>query len=494
MSFYVIQISRMNLKKIYSSLFFTFLLIACYSQNNPINDSVLKNNVIISCNLKGSDFDMVPIHTVNEFFELKRINFNNYSYDTLSGNFKASFTLKHPELMKFFLKDVFVTPGDSVHLEYLVLDTVPEYHDTLIITGINQFNYQYYKYFKSRIKQYENNFPNYKQPFNKVSFEQYRIELRNYYSKLRSEILASFKRNGGTDLYKKLVLNNLQRHELNKLWGNIISQNRRWLDKKQKIEFKKALLSQVDKKSKEFNEDLIILHKIFSNDSILNYTLPEFQNLEKNALTFPSDLKEYLITADIIEFIQNKRTADTNLILKLTESSRKITSSLYKKKLAEYGLATLTATTNFNAKFNLIKLTNLQGEIVTLGSIISKKMNHTVYLDFWASWCGPCRSETPYFNKLVYKFKNKSIDFIQISVDEDKTEWKNAVKNDSSQLSKNYCFFNTNDFLIITEQFKFTGVPYYLIIDKKGNIAVKNAPRPSDPKLKTLLANILKKQ
>lgn len=99
-----------------------------------------------------------------------------------------------------------------------------------------------------------------------------------------------------------------------------------------------------------------------------------------------------------------------------------------------------------------------------------------VYIDVWATWCGPCKKETPYLKELKEKFAGKNIEFIQISVDEKKSDWVTMVneKNlDGIQLFANGW---DND---LCNHFKINGIPRFILIDKSGNIINSNADRPS---------------
>ncbi|MEX2235280.1 MAG: TlpA disulfide reductase family protein [Cyclobacteriaceae bacterium] len=71
------------------------------------------------------------------------------------------------------------------------------------------------------------------------------------------------------------------------------------------------------------------------------------------------------------------------------------------------------------------QLKTQNGTYVSLNEVLAS--NDAVYVDFWASWCGPCLSEMPYENQLISEFKGKQIKFILISIDKDAKEWRKGL-------------------------------------------------------------------
>ncbi len=99
-----------------------------------------------------------------------------------------------------------------------------------------------------------------------------------------------------------------------------------------------------------------------------------------------------------------------------------------------------------------------------------------VYLDVWASWCGPCKREIPYLKELKETFKDKNIEIIQISVDDKKEDWINIVQSENLQGIQLYAGGWDND---LCDFFKINGIPRFILIDQSGNIINSNAERPS---------------
>lgn len=120
------------------------------------------------------------------------------------------------------------------------------------------------------------------------------------------------------------------------------------------------------------------------------------------------------------------------------------------------------------------KLPDAKGEMVSLLDFKGK----VVYLDFWATWCGPCLKEMPYMKTLEHKFQGKDVQFITISIDTRVESWLKKLtdlKLESIQLIESKGGTNSK----IAKDYKIHGVPHYVLIDKNGKIASSYAPIPS---------------
>ncbi|MAD97107.1 MAG: redoxin [Flavobacteriaceae bacterium] len=119
-----------------------------------------------------------------------------------------------------------------------------------------------------------------------------------------------------------------------------------------------------------------------------------------------------------------------------------------------------------------------------------------VYIDVWATWCGPCIQQIPYLKKIEKEFRNKKIAFVSISTDEPRKsggsweaaekKWRNFVK------AKNLGgvqLWSGKDFSF-QQAYQINGIPRFILVDDQGNIRAYNAPRPSDPALKVLLNSV----
>jgi thiol-disulfide isomerase/thioredoxin len=113
-----------------------------------------------------------------------------------------------------------------------------------------------------------------------------------------------------------------------------------------------------------------------------------------------------------------------------------------------------------------------------------------VYIDIWATWCGPCLRELPYLEKMQEAFKgNNKIAFVSISIDQDKAAWQAMVKQKNMkgiQLLADQAWNSK-----IVSDYRINGIPRFIIVSKEGTIINANAPRPSDKELKNILEKAL---
>lgn len=106
---------------------------------------------------------------------------------------------------------------------------------------------------------------------------------------------------------------------------------------------------------------------------------------------------------------------------------------------------------------------SLNGFDLTSSDVLQGKKR--ILIDFWASWCGPCRQITPQVKYLYQKFKNKGFDIITVSEDKTKDEWKNAVEQDGMTWHHIY-----DDDMRIAYMFNVLSIPHMILLDERGGI------------------------
>ncbi len=124
----------------------------------------------------------------------------------------------------------------------------------------------------------------------------------------------------------------------------------------------------------------------------------------------------------------------------------------------------------YDANEELVSLADLQGKLV--------------YIDIWATWCGPCIKEIPALKALKEEMEGKEIEIVSICTKDSKDRWLAFI---GKKKLKGMQLFAPDDNASFFTDYMLNGVPRFILLDREGKIIDANAPRPSNPLLKELL-------
>ena len=210
-------------------------------------------------------------------------------------------------------------------------------------------------------------------------------------------------------------------------------------------------------------ESLFDLDELIAMDSLSRET--EFQSIEKKLMDFHSNATE--VDTLVINY-STKRIDGT-----LQAYKRYLDADLALKRELPEG----TVSPNFD------NYENFNGQTTSLKDLKGKY----VYIDIWATWCGPCIAEIPALKKLESDYHDKNISFVSISIDDAKRhggsmeiaheKWKKMVGEE--ELGGIQLFAPNGWETDFIKDYKIYGIPRFILLDPEGNIVSASAPRPS---------------
>jgi thiol-disulfide isomerase/thioredoxin len=132
------------------------------------------------------------------------------------------------------------------------------------------------------------------------------------------------------------------------------------------------------------------------------------------------------------------------------------------------------------------------GDKITLDDLLSLQSQKILYLDFWATWCGPCLLEMPNSQKLANEFITSEVEFIYLSVDTDKDKWKK--KWPTLHKGKNVHYYLVSPESSLAKEMEIPPIPRYMLIGKDKKLITTNAPRPQSKEVRELIYESLKEK
>lgn len=196
-----------------------------------------------------------------------------------------------------------------------------------------------------------------------------------------------------------------------------------------------------------------------NSQSIKNGLLFEFANYN---IGYSEDVKTFYEA-----FIANSTNEENN----------KIITDKYNK---------LTAVAKGRPSPKFVNYENYAGGTTSLDDLKGKY----VYIDVWATWCGPCKREIPFLKEIEQKYHDKNIEFVSLSIDKvsDREKWKSMISEEA--LGGTQLLADNDWKSSFVKDYQINGIPRFILIDTEGNIVNPNAPRPSSPELVTLFSEL----
>lgn len=201
-----------------------------------------------------------------------------------------------------------------------------------------------------------------------------------------------------------------------------------------------------------------------------------------NAVTSDKNIRDYYLASALYKTLDDERKPLENELFNKMIS--RIETSIFKDKI----LATQKFYTELSGKSieyteslkNTSHLKEAKDADALWKELISPYKGKIIYVDFWGTWCGPCKMQMEYVADIKKQFVGKDVIFMYFANNSPEESWKNVIR-DYSLSGENVVQYRLPDEQqgMLERRFGVNGFPTYLTIDRDGNVVDTNPPRPS---------------
>ena len=427
---------------------------ALFSCQDPVNNTVIITGTITE--------------PLDETASISSKDYRTSYTDSLDSEatFEIEFELDAPSYMNFIhgkeSTAMYVRPGDSIRVNI----NPSEFDETIKYKGSKASSFLAAKYLL------EDN-----------------LDLRELYSLEEPDFLtavakASAQMNGLLDSVGEGVFKTEQKRVISLQWASKKLSYKKYYTNLGNGEIELSVnyfkfMEDIDINDPSFLEDnnsYNFLKTYVSSNVSTDFDHELLSNFDFIARTFNSQTTKDKIAYDLLkDFIKNEVLEDGDVIMEAYKSLQ--SDSVKYNELNDLRLE-MAAFNTGNPAFDFT-YPNVKGDSISLSDFVGS----LVYVDVWATWCGPCKAEIPSLQKLEADYHEKNITFMSVSVDTDKEAWEKMVKEQElggvqlwadgwSEITKDYAIF---------------GIPRFMLFDSNGNVISTDAPRPSSSEIRELL-------
>jgi thiol-disulfide isomerase/thioredoxin len=376
----------------------------------------------------------------------------------------------------------FIThPGDSIHID---LDYA-SYGDVKISGDSEETNIALAHY----TNEYYSNFNlseitrNFRSQQDKSGYKQVSTAVRSEMMRGRDEFIAKYHPNDEVLTWSKNFVDICYYQSYRRLFSLYVMAN--------KIPRVKAF-AMFRNFTKSINEEDIFNNTLLNSDSYLiyDYLMPEYAATKKyDNVAIVRDVAKAIEKSDKSPMVKQLllggifyNILNRNEVEAIDQNrqifDKDITAPFVKAPLTKFYTKVKDALANPKIASDAV-LKNMTGSAKNfIDSVRSQNKGKVTYIDFWATWCGPCKKELPFSKKLIEKYKGKDISFVFVCLNSPKDTWKASLAQ--MKLAGNQYFFDLKQSEEIRKGFNITAIPRYMILNKEGIISDMDATRPSD--------------
>lgn len=407
---------------------------------------------------------------------LNRFNFLLQKTETLTtselkkdSTFTLVLKIEEPVVASILNNDFFITPGDSV---YIIFNS-PR---SLDIQGQNAGNYLFIPYIKN-VDSPLRNLKSYK------DFSAYRAALKQYIS-AREEYLNKLKLM--TPVSEKFE-SFFQKENLYRYYYDLLQ-----FDPNSPQQYQEILK---EIKDEDLRSDFFIsnYYSMFLQ-KYLQMSVKAMEIKGKNAFFDLTNLKligkerEAMYFFEFCILANNGSKTDKPLL----DSILIIYNSLFRP--AQFSKEMEACYKKFNNNLRKIPesvledtVINAEGKRKTLNALLNEYHGHWIYVDMWASWCGPCITEIPKSVQLKEQLQNDKLVFLYLSIDDDPEKWKNLIKEKHYDKWADSYLLERGTKSNWVKHFNIESIPRYILLGQKAETLSFNAISPSSPEVKDLI-------
>lgn len=271
---------------------------------------------------------------------------------------------------------------------------------------------------------------------------------------------------------------------------------KKWFELNGKLEVESMKPPFVFDKSKT---DSLMIYTFF-RDHLIHNSQYGLQTIEENHGNSGSFYIDSRIRFDSI--VQDKRFNQTARNFLLLDAYRGIVRNFgvrdkeeYFNKLERYAtnreeLKTFAKKHKLDfGKSDELVLTKANRDTITYSKVLANNRGKWLYIDFWASWCQPCRKSMPASKKLKMELEKENVEFIYMALNDQRDNWIESMEADGISDGQNY-FVENGIASKVIEELGINTIPHYRIYDPNGKLVNGYADRPGKGAKEQLMALI----
>jgi len=196
----------------------------------------------------------------------------------------------------------------------------------------------------------------------------------------------------------------------------------------------------------------------------------EFRKLLKTIeMEYQGITKEVLISHEFFGLLDyyDRQDVFENLYPEYKNKMRESLINTLDEKYSDYKFKENALTNDKNIRKNGKELVNINSNVIE--EIIENNKGKVIYIDFWATWCGPCLTELPNSKKLRNELIDQNVEFVYLCVGSKQNDWEEKLLQ--YNLDGSHYLLTNSQYDILSQKFQISGIPHYVLIDKNGIVS-----------------------